>query len=1405
MISSRHVYYEHRKYQLVMKTFLKNYVALFTFGSILFPLEESFSQNFTCDSQLYQVVDNKTLKVLEPSTGQYQTIGSSSINYNGAGYNSEDGYIYGIGSGTKLLRIDNTGQSTDLGAISNFSALSYSGDFDLNGNWYSLKKNGSSWVANLIDVSIQPPSAQEFTLTELGGVAAAVKTNDIAYNVVTHKFYGMQDGLIMEFDHLNHTVRAIADYSLESESGGYGAVWADESGKMYFFNNSTGNIYRAVFELDGSISEYGFISTSAPNGGNDGMSCPSAVAPVFPEICDNGIDDDGDGLTDCDDPDCTASESCGVSGALYNSAFGCEGSIVTYHAFFTNNSSQPNTLEVTETLPQGFVFLQDTIEFDAGGSSDFNHQPVEGDTGVITWGNLTLEGGETVRISYDLVLGDEIISGNQYNNISVELTTPGTLAYPSTLSEAIAVGQCPTPNSYSCEPAFYQVYKKKGKNQPNVYGKLNPITGDYDAIAIASDFANGLGFDMNTGLVYGASGKRFIQLDADGVVIDQGISFSKNVYRGDINDDSEWYGVVGGDMVKIDVSEAPSVVATYSGQGLKGWDLAFHSDGHFYSLHNQTLEQFNTDTNTRATLGTITGVVSISGGYGAQWGGSDGYLYASHNATGKILRIDVATLEARVVSHSTAGLSKNDGFSCPTEIPVIYEFDYGDNSAFPQSRVLSYRQDLSNDNVPDFSKFWLGNTVNFDDSDPSNAEADGDLDDGFTLSTEIAEGEVSAIIGLNANMEGLAHYMLGIDWDDNGSFDDVIIDSEYLTGSKTVIRQINVPSGFSDGDVNFRIIITESDLTADQLSGDIMVLGEVEDYRYNLTTVCEGENCEVTTGNNGGLESNGSLARAVAKRNYGRVKTNSKMHIKDFQPTLSFYKTTKAHRTSSNSSYFPSSGLTGHESVTVSSPEDLIGITNAVDLFAVDYYLNEKRVAASLLLETNDEVYDHSKNVCERLNGKSIEETKVMNLDGIQVIYAKIKDEHGAVEYSSWFSVKDMDDQYEVYSRWNVDNYPAGDYLNFQAWGSTPGQVFFILKHVLEQLRGDKDIVSNTESEALPEVIVKKGRYENGALIMTIMNTSGHTEAEIEVSSRNTEQESFSKKTYTVSLNGNSEEEILLETGHLFDAGLSVRVSDNAAYDALYLADGAWGADFNSNLSIVSHFQITEVQEIASPDSYLVERDFSISGTSSDVVNVFRNLKAGERSLECSEFSTISFDIENDRPLEIVLVEKGLVEWDNRLKYIIPVHTEKSTVILRLEDFIGTRITENLELKSIVFSFISQVENKESFKFSASKIKFGNERILSVNSENQNLVNAGLTVYPNPVKDRLNVVFESEINGNYQLSIQDLTGKIVVSEKRKAYIGEQKIGLDLTLKDGFYVVTVVLPSGERLTNKVIVN
>ncbi|MEL7145510.1 MAG: hypothetical protein AAFO69_04010, partial [Bacteroidota bacterium] len=739
---------------------LFQYLLLFLLIMIRFVI---FAQgSFTCSDNLYQVVNGKDLKYLNAATGEYITIGSSAISYNGAGFNYEDNYIYGIGSGNALVRIDNTGAATDLGVIQNFSALSYSGDLDTLGNWHSFRKVSSGWIMNVVDVSAASPSAVEYAVTELSGAASASNCADISYNAVSGKFYGMNAGRLTEFDPVNQTVKVIADYSDQAAGGGYGAVWSDSEGNTYFFNNSTGNIYRAAINATSEVTSFGFVAISAPNGSNDGMSCALATPPVFPEICDNGLDDDGDGLVDCEDPDCAGKTECGVSATVYSSEMGCEGAIVTNHLFFTNQSNLSNSITVSDVMPTGYIFLQDTIEFDAGGISSFEQQPTEGDQGTLSWGTLQLDPGETVRISYDMLIGSGVSYGVNQNQITASLSREETILTPATLSNAINVAEsCPAPSTFSCDPAFYQVYKKKGKEQPNLYGKLDPITGDYLQIAVASDYANGLGFDVNTGLVYGASGKRFIQLDSDGVVIDQGIEFNQKVYRGDINQNSEWYGVVGGDMIKINVSGAPQVTATYPGEGLPGWDIAYNEDGHFYSVHNGKLYKFDTGNNQKSVIGSLTGArLPSSGGYGAQWTGSDGYLYASHNNSGSILRIDVTTAEARVVSSAVSGLSKNDGFSCPMEIPAVYEFDYSDNSRLPQARVLSYKQDISHDGLPDYATVWLGNMVSFDVSDPANADADGDDDDGLNISTRIKNDQLKPTLGLNSNFATAGYYLL---------------------------------------------------------------------------------------------------------------------------------------------------------------------------------------------------------------------------------------------------------------------------------------------------------------------------------------------------------------------------------------------------------------------------------------------------------------------------------------------------------------------------------------------------------------------------------------------------------------------------------------------------------------------
>ncbi|MEM6831491.1 MAG: DUF4114 domain-containing protein, partial [Bacteroidota bacterium] len=235
----------------------------------------------------------------------------------------------------------------------------------------------------------------------------------------------------------------------------------------------------------------------------------------------------------------------------------------------------------------------------------------------------------------------------------------------------------------------------------------------------------------------------------------------------------------------------------------------------------------------------------------------------------------------------------------------------------------------------------------------------------------------------------------------------------------------------------------------------------------NVSDIVDSEE-GASSGNDGGLESDGSLAAAISKRNFKRASEGTGFNLKGHQEGIQSYKRNRAtgaglHR------YFPDSGLYEMEEVTVSTPTDLIELTNATDVFATDHYQQDRRVAASLLISTKEGAYNHSKNICDRLNGKSIEEAQVITFKGIDVIYAKIEEKaSGATEYAAWFSAKNNEDHYETYSLWSVDDYPNGDYLNFQAWGSSPAHVFHILGYAVDQVAQEKPVVPNAEIAQLP-------------------------------------------------------------------------------------------------------------------------------------------------------------------------------------------------------------------------------------------------------------------------------------------------------------------------------------------------
>lgn len=127
---------------------------------------------------------------------------------------------------------------------------------------------------------------------------------------------------------------------------------------------------------------------------------------------------------------------------------------------------------------------------------------------------------------------------------------------------------------------------------------------------------------------------------------------------------------------------------------------------------------------------------------------------------------------------------------------------------------------------------------------------------------------------------------------------------------------------------------------------------------------------DVTSANTGGLESNGRLAQAIAKRNLKRQKENSAKNKQKLQPA--YHKTDMPALVSFSDSstltldsYLPDTGMYGTETANISSPTDLLGITNATEVFSVDYYEGATRLSAVLATATQGSVYDHSKVICE--------------------------------------------------------------------------------------------------------------------------------------------------------------------------------------------------------------------------------------------------------------------------------------------------------------------------------------------------------------------------------------------------------------------------------------------------------
>nr|WP_321413560.1 DUF4114 domain-containing protein [uncultured Allomuricauda sp.] len=595
----------------------------------------------------------------------------------------------------------------------------------------------------------------------------------------------------------------------------------------------------------------------------------------------------------------------------------------------------------------------------------------------------------------------------------------------------------------------------------------------------------------------------------------------------------------------------------------------------------------------------------------------------------------------------------------------------------------------------------------------------------------------------------------------------------------------------------------------------------VKTTNYNKIT----DHAPVTSGNDGGLESNGDLAGLIAKRNFDRNKTNAFKNKRALQSKYDkkSYKSLMA-KSGSLDTYFPTTGMFGTETSYVSSPEDLLSITNANEVFGIDYYQDGDRVSAALALNTKGEVYNHTKTICDRLNHSKLKDLRTIQLQGHRLVYSELERANGNVEYAVVFSVREDAPKRTLYSRWNLDEYPAGDYMNFQVWGNSMGQVSTVVNQILVNLEQEAPLQADDAENVLPTVFIQNGYYQNGKLHLNIINKSKARWLLLDGNYKTTEQDTFQNLNAIIDLNGEWEQQITVDSGHLFDMGLSIIAENSYQHDAIYLADGPWGVDFNAQVDSLEVFDVVS-HEDWDMEGHVVERGIVAKGKVKETVNIFRNILAGDLQLAIGDYQYLQFNLTNDVPVEISLVTNSTIEWVQRLRYTIDPNTEAKSMSLAFSEFKDHegKYVGFEQLRSIVISVQGDYETYQRFELrvnqmalSKSAMSQTSEEEVGIAENEMNVEEDAMTIfdevdkeltiksYPNPFVNYTDISIPKETKELY-VRVVNLSGQVVYADTQAPKGYENSIRLELGhLPKGMYLYRIEdIPNNNTYSGKII--
>jgi hypothetical protein len=578
---------------------------------------------------------------------------------------------------------------------------------------------------------------------------------------------------------------------------------------------------------------------------------------------------------------------------------------------------------------------------------------------------------------------------------------------------------------------------------------------------------------------------------------------------------------------------------------------------------------------------------------------------------------------------------------------------------------------------------------------------------------------------------------------------------------------------------------------------------------------------ESSGGGDNGIESNGSMAAQLTLRNHRRLVESNHVAREERAVKMEGFSqrkmltgnlktaTVDGQYATGIGMMIPENGPASTKAF-ISTPYDLLGITNAKEIFSVDYLQeNNARRAAILAISTESSaVYEHTKVICDRLMGGELRSIEMIEIAGKPFILSQLVHPNGYTDYSISFIAQKNGSEFVIDNRWYNEEYKLlnqDDIFNFQVWSVTPQFTRQLVEEILTTMDQNGGVSFRNEQIApqIPQVYVHSGRYTNGGLLLKLVNKAGADQITIRGNKTLFENAPRELMDLTISIPTTENVEVFIPTGFLFDAGFSISNNKDKAPDILYYADGAWMFDYDPGNAVVTGFSTKAEDNQLEAIDHKVERDASFKGQVRTWASMFRSLSPRNMPVDMSAFDQIVFNASGEGIVEVMLAKQSVDQWSEQYRTSITLNPNNKEYRINFSDLAtkdGVKGFTADDLVSVVFNPIGNGSTTSNFEVSVSNLHFANSKF--VVTDNATFYPA----YPNPFHHTTSMDLTITKDSHVKVEVLNVFGQTLeILANETMANGVYKLNWDAsTYSSGIYMLRSTV--GENVyTSKVILN